>query len=117
MTRLRLVLGDQLTRDVAALRDYSEGDIVLMAEVAGETTYVKHHKQKIAFVLSAMRHFADAVRAEGLLVDYIKLDDLGNTGTIAGELRRAVKRHKPTQVIVTFPGEWRVLSDIKSLDL
>ena len=74
MTRLRLVLGDQLTRNVAALRDCSDGDVVLMAEVAAETTYVRHHKQKIAFVLSAMRHFAEELRAEGISVDYIKLD-------------------------------------------
>jgi deoxyribodipyrimidine photolyase-related protein len=117
MKRLRLVLGDQLTPDVAALRDYSDGDVVLMAEVAGETTYVKHHKQKIAFVLSAMRHFAEELRAEGLFVDYIKLDDVGNTGSIGGELRRSVERHNPKQVIVTSPGESRVLSDIKALDL
>jgi deoxyribodipyrimidine photolyase-related protein len=117
MTRLRLVLGDQLTRDVAALRDVVRGDVVLMAEVAGETTYVKHHKQKIAFVLSAMRHFADALRADGLVVDYVRLDDAGNTGSISGELQRAVQRHAPSQVIVTAPGEWRVLSDFRALDL
>ena len=62
MTILRFVLGDQLTRDVAALRDVAAGDIVLMVEVADETTYVRHHKQKIAFILSAMRHFADELR-------------------------------------------------------
>ena len=117
MTQLRLVLGDQLTRDVAALRDYSDGDVVLMAEVACEITYVKHHKQKIAFVLSAMRHFAEELRAEAIVVDYIKLDDSGNTGSIGGELRRAVERHGPERVIVTSPGEWRLLSDIKALDL
>jgi len=117
MTQLRLVLGDQLTRDVAALRDYSDGDVVLMAEGACETTYVKHHKQKIAFVLSAMRHFAEELRAEAIVVDYIKLDDSGNTGSIGGELRRAVERHGPERVIVTSPGEWRLLSDIKALDL
>ena len=117
MTRLRLVLGDQLTRDVAALRDCSDGDVVLMAEVAAETTYVRHHKQKIAFVLSAMRHFAEELRAEGISVDYIKLDAAGNTGSIEGELRRAVERHRPARVVTTSPGEWRVLSDIKALDL
>ena len=115
MTALRLVLGDQLTREIAALRDYADGDIVLMAEVADETTYVKHHKQKIAFVFSAMRHFAEASRAEGLLVDYIKLDDSGNTGSIKGEVQRAVERHRPDRIIATFPGEWRVLCDLKSL--
>ncbi|MDB5533346.1 MAG: cryptochrome/photolyase family protein, partial [Hyphomicrobiales bacterium] len=117
MTRLRLVLGDQLTRDVAALRDYADGDVVLMVEAAVETTYVRHHKQKIAFVLSAMRHFAEELRADGLVVDYIRLDDIGNTGSISDELQRAVARHKPSQVIVTSPGEWRVLSDFRALDL
>lgn len=117
MTRLRLVLGDQLTREVSALRGYGDGDVVLMAEVAGETTYVKHHKQKIVFVLSAMRHFAEELRADGVSVDYIKLDSAGNTGSIGGELQRAVERHKPDRVITTSPGEWRLLSDLKALDL
>ena len=117
MTCLRLVLGDQLTRDVASLRDYRSGDVVLMAEVSGETTYVKHHKQKIVFILSAMRQFADQLRTEGIVVDYIGLEDAGNTGSISGELKRAVARHRSTSVIVTSPGEWRVLSDFKALDL
>ena len=57
MSTLRIVLGDQLTRGLAALRDYVPGDTVLMMEVAEEATYVKHHKQKLVLVLSAMRHF------------------------------------------------------------
>ena len=117
MKTLRLVLGDQLTRDVAALRGYVEGDVVLMAEVASETTYVRHHQQKIAFVLSAMRHFAEELRVDGVTVDYIKLDDPDNTGTITGELQRAVRRHAPGHVILTSPGEWRVLSDFDAIDL
>lgn len=117
MMRLRLVLGDQLTRDVAALRDLGPDDVVVMAEVMGEATYVKHHKQKIVFVLSAMRHFADELRAEGITVDYIRLDDADNTGSISGELQRAVARHRPSGVVVTSPGEWRLLSTLKALDL
>lgn len=115
--RLRLVLGDQLTRNVASLRDYADGDVVLLAEVAGEATYVKHHKQKIVFVLSAMRHFADELRAEGVAVDYIRLDDPDNSGSISGELKRAVARHQPDEVIITAPGEWRLMEHFKALDL
>ncbi len=112
MTTLRFVLGDQLTRSLAALNDIAAGDIVLMVEVADETTYVKHHKQKIAFILSAMRHFADEFRDENIHVDYVKLDDPGNTGSFSGELQRALKRHKASRVVVTSPGEWRVLADM-----
>jgi deoxyribodipyrimidine photolyase-related protein len=79
-----------------------------MVEVADETTYVRHHKQKIAFVLSAMRHFAQELRAEGIRVDYVRLTGAGNTGSFGGELRRAVERHRPERVLLTEPGEWRV---------
>ena len=59
MTVLRLILGDQLNHQLISLRDINiESDIVLMAEVDAEVTYVKHHKRKIAFLFSAMRHFA-----------------------------------------------------------
>ncbi len=114
MTTLRFVLGDHLTREVSSLRDVEKGDVVLLVEVAEEATYVKHHKQKIAFLFSAMRHFADELRSEGISVDYIKLDDAGNSGSFAGELQRAATRNKTTRVIVTEPGEWRVLADMKS---
>jgi deoxyribodipyrimidine photolyase-related protein len=102
------ILGDQLTRGLSALDGLSPADIVLMVEVADETTYVRHHKQKIALVLSAMRHFAAELRAEGITVDYVELDAVGNTGAFGPELVRAVARHKPDSIIVTEPGEWRV---------
>lgn len=79
-----------------------------MVEVADEATYVRHHKQKIALILSAMRHFADELRERGFRVDYVRLDDKGNSNSFTGELIRAVARHKPDCVIVTEPGEWRV---------
>ena len=107
--RLRFVLGDQLTRGVSSLSDIDPAcDVVLMAEVMEEARYVPHHKQKIAFVLSAMRHFAQELRAEGIAVDYVQLDDPGNSHSFTTELARAVARHQPTQVVVTEPGEWRV---------
>jgi deoxyribodipyrimidine photolyase-related protein len=106
---LRFILGDQLTRSLSSLKGLDAArDIVLMVEVQEEATYVRHHQQKIAFLFSAMRHFAQELRAEGIRVDYIALDDPANTHSFTAELERAVTRHKPTEVIVTEPGEWRV---------
>ena len=106
---LVLILGDQLSRDLSALDGFDrDRDIVLMVEVSDETTYVRHHKQKIAFILSAMRHFASTLREQGLAVDYVSLDDPANGGSFSGELARAVDRHRPERVVVTEPGEWRV---------
>lgn len=108
MTTLRIVLGDQLTPSLSALRDYQRGDVVLMMEVAEEATYVRHHKQKLTLIFSAMRHFAADLRRDGLQVDYVTLDDPENTGSFTSEVQRAIGRHKPSQVVVTEPGEWRV---------
>jgi deoxyribodipyrimidine photolyase-related protein len=106
---LRLVLGDQLTRRVSSLVDIDpEHDVVLMVEVRDEATYVRHHKQKIAFLFAAMRHFAAELEAEGITVEYVRLTEPGNTGSFTGELERAVARHRPQRVVFTEPGEWRV---------
>ncbi len=110
---LRIVLGDQLTPDVAALRGLDPArDTVLLAEVMAECTYVRHHKQKIALVLSAMRHFAAALEEAGVRVRHVRLDDPDNTGTLAGEVARAVHDLSPDRVVATRPGEWRVLEDM-----
>lgn len=110
MTRhLRFIFGDQLTRDVSALADLDPyQDVVLMVETAAEASNVGHHQQKIAFVLSAMRHFAQGLRDEGVQVDYVRMDDPENHQDLGRELARAVQRHKPTCVIITEPSEWRV---------
>ena len=106
---LRFVLGDQLTRGVSSLCDIDpRRDVVLMVEVRAEATYVRHHKQKIAFLFAAMRHFAAELAAEGIAVDYVRLDQKGNSGSFTGELERAIARHAPGHVVVTEPGEWRV---------
>ncbi|MGD8368397.1 MAG: cryptochrome/photolyase family protein [Desulfobacterales bacterium] len=114
MKTLRFVLGDQLSRSVSALQGIdSADDVVLMVEVQDETTYVRHHKQKIALVLSAMRHFAESLRKEGIPVDYVRLDDDENTGSFTGELSRALDRHEVGRIVATEPGEWRVREAIQ----
>ena len=114
-SRLILVLGDQLSPAISSLRDADrKRDTVLMVEVMEEATYVRHHKKKIAFLFSAMRHFADALGEAGWRVEYVKLDDPKNTGSFSGEVERASRRMKPARLIVTEPGEWRVRQAMKA---
>ena len=109
MTTLRPILGDQLTRRISSLVDIDpDEDVVVMMEVVAEATYVRHHKQKIAFLLSAMRHFAADLRQEGIRVVYVALDDPDNTGSFTGEVARACAALRPDRVVVAEPGEWRV---------
>lgn len=112
---LRFVLGDQLSPGLSSLRGGDrERDVVLMVEVAEETTYVPHHRKKIAFILAAMRAFARELEADGWRVDYVRLADPANTGSFSGELERAVGRWSPQRVAATEAGEWRVLEAQKA---
>jgi deoxyribodipyrimidine photolyase-related protein len=93
---LRFVLADHLSRSISSLDDFDPAhDVVLMVEVQSEATYVRHHKKKIAFLFSAMRHFAEELRAEGIAVDYVTLDDGDNQQSLEAELERAIRRHRP----------------------
>ncbi|MXO62150.1 cryptochrome/photolyase family protein [Qipengyuania oceanensis] len=108
------ILGDQLTRDLASIRGRTKDDtVILMMEVWDEATYVKHHKQKIALIFSAMRHFAAELRDAGWTVDYVKLTDEDNAGSFTGEVARAVERHDPRAIHVVEAGEWRVQQAIE----
>ncbi len=114
---LRLVLGDQISDGrLSSLRDLDvRRDVVLMAEVMSEASYVRHHKQKFALVFSGMRQFADRLRDRGAVVRYVRLDDPSNTHSLNGEVLRALEAQPFQQVVVTEPGEWRLVQAFEAL--
>jgi deoxyribodipyrimidine photolyase-related protein len=113
-SHIHLILGDQLTHSLSALADADpETSVVLMAEVMSEATYVKHHKKKIAFLFSAMRHFAEELREKGFRVRYVTLDDPQNTQSLKGELARTLAESGASAVITTECGEWRLAEEMR----
>ena len=111
MVKLVLVLGDQLLPGLSALRQADKAtDVVVMAEVLGEATYVPHHPKKIAFCFAAMRKFALWLQGQGWTVAYTRLDDPDNTGSIVGELIRRAAEFSAVQVLATEPGEFRLIA-------
>ena len=116
--RLVLVLGDQLTPDIAALRAADKArDVVVLAEVLAEGRAVPHHPQKIALILSAMRHFAEDLRAQGWRVAYARLDDPDNSQSIPGELLRRAAETGAGEVLATRPGDWRLIAALEAVPL
>ena len=112
---LVFILGDQLNRDSSVFEGHDPAhDLVFMAEVSAESTKVKSHKARTTLFLSAMRHFRDQLRSDGIRVDYLELDADGNPGTLEGALTEAVHRHKPTEIVLCRPGEHGVGVAIES---
>jgi len=118
VVRLILVLGDQLSEAMAALRAADPvADVVVMAEVMAEASYVPHHPKKIAFTFAAMRKFAARLRGQGWTVAYTRLDDPGNAGSIGAELLRRAAEHGAGEALATEPGEWRLIAQLQDLPL
>jgi deoxyribodipyrimidine photolyase-related protein len=116
---LVLVLGDQLDLDATAFDGFDpEQDVVWMAEAQDESTHVWSSKQRIALFLSAMRHFAQALREAGRPLHYRLMDDAGASGneySLAAKLRSDLAALQPQRVVMTAPGDWRVLQQIKGV--
>ncbi len=111
--RLILVLGDQLDRTASALADLDPArDQVWMCEAASEATHVPSHKARTVLFLSAMRHFRDHLRSQGISVRYRALDREADLTLEAG-LTADLAVLKPARVIVTQPGEHRVLAQLQ----
>ncbi|MCD8530125.1 MAG: cryptochrome/photolyase family protein, partial [Saccharospirillaceae bacterium] len=109
MPKLGLILADQLTPSLASLRALNpQQDIVLLAEVAEETTYVAHHVQKIALLFSAMRHFADELRQAGWTVIYRKLDAPDADTSLLQAVQRTLQEQHCRELVLTQCGEYRL---------
>ena len=116
--KLILILGDQLTEDISSLRELDPGkDVIIMAEVLGEASYVAHHPKKIILIFSAMRSFSDKLRSLGYRVEYSFFDDPQNTQSLSGELIRRAEQFKCSKITVTQPNEWRVIEDLSNVPL
>ena len=123
MRKLRalvIVLGDQLDAAAAGFDGFDPAvDAVWMAEVMHESEHVWTAKQRIAMFLSAMRHFADELRGLGRRLHYRRLDDARESraegDTLAAALQYSVETLRPQRLVLTAPGEWRVLQAIKDV--
>lgn len=113
---LIVVLGDQLDPEAAAFDGFDAArDAVWMAEVAEESTHVWSSKPRTAMFLAAMRHFALALHAAGRPLHYTRLDAPGNRGSLGAQLQSDIERLRPAQLVMTAPGDWRVLQAIKAV--
>ena len=116
LRHLIVVLGDQLDLDAAGFDGFdADQDAVWMAEVAEESTQVWSSKPRTALFLSAMRHFALALQGAGRPLHYTRLDAPDNAGSLQAQLRSDMQRLQPAALVMTAPGDWRVLQAIKAV--
>ena len=110
------ILSDQLTESLSSLEVSEKNDsVVLLMELDEVLSNVPHHRKKIIFLISAMRHFAKQLKMNGWQVDYIALNDANNSGNLIEEISKAVSRHCVDQVRICEPSDWKTFSTLKEL--
>lgn len=113
MAKIVVVLGDQLSLNLPSLQAANpQQDLVVMAELAEEASYVAHHKQKLAFLFAAMRHFAEELRSLGWRVSYHRFDPDCPHSDFQSLLQQVVTEHGSERLLVTRCGEWRLQQQI-----
>ena len=111
-----IVLGDQLDLEASAFDGFDrERDAVWMAEVVEESTHVWSSQPRTVIFLAAMRHFALDLQAADRPLHYARLDAPGNHGSLAAQLQADIERLRPAALVMTAPGDWRVLQAIKAV--
>ncbi len=110
---LLIVLGDQLDRSHPGLAELDPArDRVLFVEARDEAAQVWSHKARIALFFAAMRAFAFELRAQGFDVEYLRIGTHPHA-SLADAWRHVLARDRPSRVVVTEPGDWRVLADLQ----
>jgi deoxyribodipyrimidine photolyase-related protein len=110
---LRLILGDQLNRNHSWFDQKRDDVIYVMMEIKQETTYVKHHIQKVVGFFLAMRNFAGKLKEDGHKIHYIKIDDRGNGFSFADNLTPLIKKYKANRFEYQEPDEYRLDQQLK----
>lgn len=109
---LCVILGDQLSDKISSLDGFDKKqDSILMMEVMDEIEYANHHKKKLVLIFSAMRHFAQDLRKKGYNVTYVEFDE--SKPSFTKELKEQCNILNPKKIVITHPGEYRVLDEIK----
>lgn len=112
---LRIILWDQLSLSISSLEGINKKkDLILLCETYKEASYVAHHKKKLVFLFSSMRHFAEDLKKRGLPLLYVKIDDPQNTGSLKEEIKKTLKEGKYTHLCVTQPSEYHILKEFES---
>jgi deoxyribodipyrimidine photolyase-related protein len=115
---LLVVLGDQLDRHSAVFDGFdAQQDAVWMAEVSEESTQVWSAKQRTVLFLSAMRHYAQSLRNEGINVLYRALTnevEATPDGSLADALSLTLREQKVQRVRLVEPGEFRLHAALRT---
>lgn len=114
MKKLRLILGDQLNINHSWFSKADTNVVFCLFEMRQETDYVKHHIQKVTGFFSAMRHFANVLKAQNHQVVYFKINAPENTQNLTDNISKLILEHSIHKFEYQEPDEYRLDQQLKN---
>lgn len=110
MSRLIYVPFDQLNVERGALKIANKAsDHIVLVESQRMIIGRAWHKQRLQFLISSARHFADELTTDGWNVSYIKAD------TTPAGLKMAIEQHPGDELVCATPNSFRAREQLQQL--
>ena len=114
MRNLCVILADQLNQEISSLNDFNKDlDEILICELKKNFNDNNHHKKKIVYQISCMRHFGIEMDALGFKINYLKLNDPNNEDSYASIILDLIGKKGIDRVIVTESSSYDEMKSIK----
>ena len=114
MRNLCVILADQLNQEISSLNNFNKDlDEILICELKKNFNDNNHHKKKIVYQISCMRHFGIEMDALGFKVNYLKLNDPNNKDSYASEILDLIGKKGIDRIIVTESSSHDEMESIK----
>ena len=109
MKKIIYVPFDHLHRKYGALKDADpKNDLIVLVESARMTTGRNWHKERLFFLISSARHFAQSLEEEGFTVEYVK------AATTVDGLKIVQKSYPKLPITCAEPSSFRQFEALKA---
>jgi deoxyribodipyrimidine photolyase-related protein len=108
------IFEDQLSHSLSSLAAAPKDAHILIIESDRHFRSVPFHKHRIAFLASAMRHFADELRAQGRQVHYYPFTPKNYRDALSA-LRHHLKTTRSSHLLITDPSEHHTRAWLETL--
>ena len=109
MKCLRIIFADQLSINNPVLLNLNNGDLILFYEPIDTFYEIKHHKQKITFIISAFRHFIETIDHKNIIHHKISKK---NKLDFNSYLKKIIKENNITNIVISKPSDYKVNKEL-----
>jgi len=110
--RILYIPFDHLHRNFGVLKDAQpKSDVIAMVESARMTTGRSWHKERLFFLISSARHFAQTLKEEGFTVEYVK------AATTVDGLKTISKRYEDLPIVCAEPSSFTQFQQLRDYGL